>query len=212
MKKSGISLPGAKETAYRSVYFEPTPLSLYDNNEIPNEKELEEKAQQIRNNKMLAEEYDRKKNNQDLPLLLPRGYHPNQHQITGVHLHRDRDDFPIPYISIYGITLITALRLGIIETQIEKLYSKFLQLPLYEDMAPWNIVLMGNTVDYIDYDTKDMFYDLDIPKAYQVMTVLMNYKRTVEDFHKCGSKGKTVYGLPYVSDCVGSSSESSNSV
>lgn len=36
------------------------------------------------------------------------------------------------------------------------------------------------------------------------MTVLMNYKRTVEDFKRCGSKGSTVYGLPYVSDCVGS--------
>ena len=36
------------------------------------------------------------------------------------------------------------------------------------------------------------------------MTVLMNYKRTVEDFKRCGSKSSTVYGLPYVSDCVGS--------
>jgi hypothetical protein len=36
------------------------------------------------------------------------------------------------------------------------------------------------------------------------MTVLMNYKRTVEDFKRCGSKSPTVYGLPYVSDCVGS--------
>lgn len=32
----------------------------------------------------------------------------------------------------------------------------------------------------------------------------MNYKRTVEDFKRCGSKSPTVYGLPYVSDCVGS--------
>lgn len=35
------------------------------------------------------------------------------------------------------------------------------------------------------------------------MTVLMNYKRTVEDFKRCGSKAPTMYGLPYVSDCVG---------
>jgi hypothetical protein len=33
----------------------------------------------------------------------------------------------------------------------------------------------------------------------------MNYKRTVEDFKKCGSKASTVYGLPFVSDCVGNS-------
>jgi len=49
-------------------------------------------------------------------------------------------------------------------------------------------------VDYIDYDTKEFTFDVDIPKAYQIMSVLMNYKRTVEDFHKCGSKVSTVYG------------------
>jgi hypothetical protein len=38
------------------------------------------------------------------------------------------------------------------------------------------------------------------------MTILMNYKRTVEDFKQCtGVKASTVYGLPYVSDCVGGS-------
>lgn len=40
------------------------------------------------------------------------------------------------------------------------------------------------------------------------MSVLMNYKRTVEDFHKCGSKASTVYNLPYVSECVGKTIES----
>ena len=35
------------------------------------------------------------------------------------------------------------------------------------------------------------------------MAILMNYKRTVEDLGKCGSKASTVYGLPYVSDCIG---------
>lgn len=57
------------------------------------------------------------------------------------------------------------------------------------------------------------------------MTVLMNYKRTIEDFNKCGSKASTVYGrssksnitcidnispvegLPYVAECVGRSSD-----
>lgn len=44
-----------------------------------------------------------------------------------------------------------------------------------------------------------------VSKSYQIMTVLMNYKRTVEDFKRCGNKAPTVYGLPYVSDCVSSS-------
>jgi hypothetical protein len=62
-------------------------------------------------------------------------------------------------------------------------------------MAPWNIVLMGQALDYIDYDTKDFTFDQDVPKAYMVMTILMNYKRTVEDFKRCGSKASTTYGI-----------------
>ena len=43
------------------------------------------------------------------------------------------------------------------------------------------------------------------------MAVLMNYKRTIEDFKKCGKKAGTVYGLPYVSDCVGGGAGSTKS-
>ena len=134
---------------------------------------------------------------------LPLGMHPNQHQIVSVNLLREKDSFPIPYTSIYGITLISILRLGIDPTIRDRLFKSFLFLPLYEDMAPWNIVLMGKEMAYIDYDTRDMTFDLDIPKAYQVISVLMNYKRTVEDFKRCGKKANTVYGLAFISDCVG---------
>lgn len=119
---------------------------------------------------------------------LPLGSHPSQHKIVSVLLYRDKDSFPIPYTSIHGITLITALRLGLHPTLRDRLFKSFLRLPLYEDMAPWNVVLSGKTLDYIDYDTRNVIFDGDVPKAYQVMAVLMNYKRTVEDFQRCGSK------------------------
>jgi hypothetical protein len=86
---------------------------------------------------------------QSSPLLpplqysLPLGMHSNQHQIVSVRLYRDKDSFFIPYTSIYGVTLISLLRLGLEKKQRERLFSSFLRLPLYEDMAPWNIVLMG---------------------------------------------------------------------
>ena len=41
-----------------------------------------------------------------------------------------------------------------------------------------------------------------VPLAYQVMSVLMNYKRTVEDFGKCGTKAGNPYNFPFVSDCA----------
>jgi hypothetical protein len=133
---------------------------------------------------------------------LALGNHPCQHHITSVQLFRDKDRWRIPYTSIYGVTLITALCMGLKPVLRDRLFQEFLRLPLYEDMAPWNIVLFGKSVDYIDYDTKDITFDKVLPKAYQIMTVLMNYKRTVEDFKRCGSKASTVYGLPFVSDCV----------
>jgi hypothetical protein len=77
-------------------------------------------------------------------LLLPLGYHPDQHSVVGVHLLRDRDSFPIPYTNIYGVTLISALRLGLEGSLRDRLFKDFLKMPLYEDMAPWNVVLMGS--------------------------------------------------------------------
>lgn len=142
-------------------------------------------------------------NSNDKFVQLPAGCHPNQHSIVSVSLYREKDDWPIPYNSIYGVTLITLLRLGLDDSLRERFFSSFMQLPLYEDMAPWNIVLMGSGLQYIDYDTKDFTFDKEVSKAYMIMTVLMNYKRTVEDFKRCGSKASTVYNLPYVSDCVG---------
>uniref|UniRef100_A0A7S0SUE0 Uncharacterized protein n=1 Tax=Chromulina nebulosa TaxID=96789 RepID=A0A7S0SUE0_9STRA len=136
-------------------------------------------------------------------ISLDQGYHINNNHVVKVGLFRDKDSFFIPYTMTYGVTLISILRLGLIQQQQSKYFKSFLKLNLYEDMAPWNIVVTGQTVDYIDFDTKEFIFDQDIPKAYQIMSVLMNYKRTVEDFKRCGAKSSTVYGLPYVSDCIG---------
>ena len=108
----------------------------------------------------------------------------------------------IPYVVIRAITLIAVLRLGLVRELKEHSYREFVKLPLYEDMAPWNIVFQGPKLDYIDYDTKDTTFSKVVPLAYQTMSVLMNYKRTVEDFGKCGTKAGNPYNFPFVSDCV----------
>lgn len=102
---------------------------------------------------------------------LPSGAHVSDNKVVTVNLMRDSDSFPIPYTSLYGVTLISVLRMGLDKMQKDRLLSKFLRLPLYEDMAPWNIVLMGPTLDYIDYDTKQFVFDMDVPKAYMVRYV-----------------------------------------
>jgi hypothetical protein len=135
---------------------------------------------------------------------LDHGNHPNAGGVMSVRLYRDKDSAFIPYVTVHGVTLITVLRLGLLSQLRPRAYSQFVHLPLYEDMAPWNIVFLGSKLDYIDYDTKDKTYDHLVPKAYEIMEVLFNYKRTVQDFQQCGSKGNINYGFSYVSDCVGS--------
>jgi hypothetical protein len=107
---------------------------------------------------------------------------------------------------VHGITLISGLRLGLLSPLRARAYHQFVSLPLYQDMAPWNIVFLGPRLDYIDYDTRDKTYDKFVPKAYEVMEVLFNYKRTVEDFKKCNGKAGNPYNFPFVSDCVASQS------
>ena len=105
-------------------------------------------------------------------------------------------------------------------------------MPLYEDMAPWNIFFEAGKLIYIDYDTRNLHFDEAVPMAYQVIEVLMNYKRTVQvsplplllcwhglklskdgcgqDFERCDSHATTHGWLPkdktsHISECVSSS-------
>ncbi len=56
-----------------------------------------------------------------------------------VKLVRQEDGYTIPYGSVNTISLIALLRMGIVDDMRNTLYDQFLHLPLYEDMAPWNI-------------------------------------------------------------------------
>ena len=126
--------------------------------------------------------------------------------LVNVRLVRNSDSHNIPYSTITGVSLVSLMRLGMLEFYRERAFVQFLQLPLFEDMATWNILLTGSSLVYIDFDTKTMTFDKVIPSAFRVMEVLMNYKRTVQDFGKCSTKAKVLYGLPYVGDCVGGTS------
>ena len=135
---------------------------------------------------------------------LPEGSHMNRGVVVDVYITRQHDKWHIPYGTLWGVTLITVLRMGLVETQREAAYHRFVNLPLYEDMAPWNIVFQGARMAYIDYDTKDVTYDSVVPLTYRVLSVLFNYKRTVEDFKRCGPSSHNDYGFPHINSCVGS--------
>jgi hypothetical protein len=133
---------------------------------------------------------------------LPLGHHLNNGVLTSVTMVRDKSTHVIPYNSMKAFTLIAVLRLGFVSELKERAYKLFVKLPLYEDMAPWNIVFDGQSLDYIDYDTKEKTFDEEVKRTYQILSVLMNYKRTVSDFSKCGSKVGNPYNFPFLSECV----------
>eukprot|EP00057_Strongylocentrotus_purpuratus_P008891 XP_011663365.1 PREDICTED: uncharacterized protein LOC100889941 isoform X1 [Strongylocentrotus purpuratus] len=120
-----------------------------------------------------------------------------------VYLVRAHDGFKIPYQEVKGISLIALLRMGLLPKIKENFYNQFLRLPLYSDMAPWNILFAGGQLEYIDYDTKQMTLDKVAPAAYQIMAMLLNYRRTVDDFGHCNFNGRNPYGFDLVSHCVG---------
>jgi hypothetical protein len=55
---------------------------------------------------------------------------------------------------------------------------------------------------YTDKDTEDRTFSHLLPYAYQILFALMNYKRTIQDFRKCGPNGKVDNGFPWLADCV----------
>jgi hypothetical protein len=104
---------------------------------------------------------------------------------------------------MHGLTLISVLRLGLVAPLRQSAFRAFVRMPLYLDMAPWNIVFLGPRLDYIDFDTKDRTYDHLVQHAYEVLEVLFNYKRTIQDFQKCAGRGGNPYNFDFVSECIG---------
>jgi len=49
-------------------------------------------------------------------------------------------------------------------------------MPLYEDMAPWNIFFEAGKLIYIDYDTRNLHFDEAVPMAYQVTLYLCSLR------------------------------------
>ena len=70
----------------------------------------------------------------------------------------------IPYTH-YGISLITLLRIGLSGNTKTKLYGQFLQIPVYEDMATWNIQWANGRLAYVDVDTMQSHLELSLPHA-----------------------------------------------
>jgi hypothetical protein len=92
----------------------------------------------------------------------------------------------------------------IVETELLRLVCK---MPLFEDMAPWNLMVTDTRVEYVDSENRNRTLD----DASTAVGVLSLYFQTFEEmarlFGLCvGDSGTTLYGkssIPYVAACMG---------
>jgi hypothetical protein len=127
-----------------------------------------------------------------------RDGHKRQYKLRNVgtttNMIRTEDGSKIAY-DTFGISLITLMRIGSSRFMRDRLYEQFIRLPLYLDMAPWNLQFRAGQLHYLDKDTMDVTYERLQPYAYQLILSMINFKRAMEDFGRCGSDAETKYGV-----------------
>ena len=128
------------------------------------------------------------------------------HEFGSTYLIRNDDNSTIVYDK-FGISLIATLRLHPSDKLVTRLYSQFLTLPIYEDMAPWNIQFKAGQLYYVDKDSSESSFDWLLPHASQFFLALINYRETIKAFGMCGSVAIVKGNPPEVGQCVRSYNE-----
>ena len=121
-------------------------------------------------------------------------------------LIRTNDDSRITYDK-FGISLVAALRLGVSQETKSRLYDQFIKIPIFEDMAPWNIQFRAGQLEYVDKDSSEESFDWILPYGYQFIIALMNWRESISNFEKCSSPASVIGGPPVIGDCVNSSTK-----
>lgn len=117
---------------------------------------------------------------------------------------RDEDRSPIPFLHLKSVTVHALLQMRLSHLHHTAVLAGIMGLHLMEDMAPWNVVVQGSRVAYIDHDTMDNDLDRSATELYRALSALMNLKKTVVDLGACGGKaGGNQYGFPFLADCGG---------
>ena len=123
------------------------------------------------------------------------------HYYGKTYLIRQEDESYISYDE-FGISLVAALRMNPSEETKERLYKQFVSLPIYEDMAPWNIQFKAGNLQYVDKDSSESSFDWLLPYAYQFLISLINWKETIRQFDHCTGRGIEINGAPMVGSCM----------
>ena len=110
----------------------------------------------------------------------------------------------IDYKALDTISLFLMLQLGAVDELRSKWFAALLKLPLYEDLAPWNIGLQHGQLIYLDSDTQDKTYEEAVAVVNQALVVLKNFERTVKELGFCGRTARFGNQFPHIACCVDS--------
>ena len=114
-----------------------------------------------------------------------------------VVLNRLSDGSEIAFTGGRGVTVQSLAMLGLAESERHALFRAISALQLYEDMAPWNLMVANGAVEYVDSENRDRTLDQHLP----VLGALSSYFQTFEEmahiFGLCvgGLSGPTPYGM-----------------
>ena len=113
-----------------------------------------------------------------------------------VVLNRLRDGSEIRFIGGRGVTVQSLAMLGLHWRERQALFRAISTLKLYEDMAPWNLMVAQGWVEYVDSENRDRTLDQYLPILGALSLYFQRFEEMAKLFGLCVGDvaGNTPYG------------------
>jgi len=124
-----------------------------------------------------------------------------------VMITRLSDNSKISFEGGMGVTLQTLGSLGLGATARSRVLHALVRMPMFEDLAPWNLMLTSGAsiLVYVDHESRDRALDAVMPLSGVLSLALGSFERAARQLGICLAKsGPTLYGksIPYVAACT----------
>ena len=103
-----------------------------------------------------------------------------------------------------GVTVQCLAALGLGRAQKSALFSSVLSMPLFEDMAPWNLMAAQGRLEYVDSENAERTLDALLPTLGALSLFFDTFEEMARQLTLCREgAGNTLYGrsIPFVAAC-----------
>ena len=113
-----------------------------------------------------------------------------------VVLNRLSDGSEIAFTGGRGVTVQSLAMLGLVASERHTLFRAISALRLYEDMAPWNLMVAQGAVEYVDSENRDRKLDQYLPVLGALSLYFQSFEEMAQLLGLCvgGLAGPTPYG------------------